>query len=79
MNLLGGMPLARLRLRHHTGGGVFIFKPVGERLIKPLAPQFPLAEPAYCLSSLGKLLHGSGSSVDFGSRHGDFTDVDVSP
>lgn len=38
------MPLARLQLRHHTGGVDKIFKLVGES--KPLAPQFPLAEPA---------------------------------
>ena len=35
--LSGGMPLARLRLRHHTGGGVL-------KGMKAL-PQFPLAEP----------------------------------
>jgi len=30
----------------HMGGGGSIFKPVGEKVKKPLAPQFPLAEPA---------------------------------
>jgi len=29
-----------------TGGGGKIFKPAGEK-VKPLVPQFPLAEPVY--------------------------------
>jgi len=46
----GGMPLARLRLRHHTGGGGKILNWLVET-VKPLVPQFPLAEPAYSLAS----------------------------
>jgi len=41
----GGMPLARLQLRHLTGGGRFYLNHRGEKL-RPMVPQFPLAEPA---------------------------------
>ena len=41
----GGMPLARLQLGHLTGGGRFYLNHRGEKL-RPMVPQFPLAEPA---------------------------------
>ena len=44
---IGGMPLAQLQLGLATWeGGGKSFKPVVEKGKDPLAPQFPLAEPA---------------------------------
>ncbi len=37
----------------HTGGGGIIFKLVRTKVIKPLAPQFPLAEPALLNANFG--------------------------
>jgi len=45
------MPLARLQLGYLPGGVRGNFKPLGN-IENPMAPQFPLAEPAYYLFSL---------------------------
>ena len=45
----GGMPFARLRLRLPTREGERSYLNQWDEKIKPLVPQFPLAEPAYTL------------------------------
>jgi len=47
INQKGGMPLARLQLRPPTREGGEIHLNQLERSLKPLVPQFPLAEPAH--------------------------------
>ena len=49
LSKVGGMPLARLRLRLPTREGEVTNLNQRGKTLKPLIPQFPLAEPASTL------------------------------